>query len=74
MAKMIKQPTRNTKERWTFLADLNFCCIASSKVGFEIPGALHLEKENEIWAFKLKLTIELHSQIHKLFTMDPVGE
>lgn len=38
---------RNTNRRWTFLAGLNFCCIASSNVGFEVPGALHLEAKNE---------------------------
>ena len=34
--------------RRTFLADLNLCCMASSKVGFVFPGALHLTGDEEI--------------------------
>ena len=55
----------------TFLAVLNFCCIASLNVGFDRPGALHLSDQLVINIFAICKGF-LHFQLDVFWTIETV--
>lgn len=56
----------------TFFAVRNFCCIASSKVGFVRPGALHLDARQP-GTVRTKRT-DAHFQLYALGPVQAVGK